>query len=166
MIVRMLTIRAVALRDARAIADIYRPFVEKTTISFEIEPPDEREMQSRIERVVPEYPWLVAENGEIVGYAYAHRHRERAAYASSAEVAIYVREDSRRQGVGSSLYRALFAELAATGKFHRAFAGIALPNDASITLHKKLGFRFIGIYHEIGRKFGRWIDVAWWERGI
>jgi L-amino acid N-acyltransferase YncA len=153
--------------DAAAIAEIYRPVVERTTISFELDAPDAAEMRSRIRRVTRTYPWLVAaDSGALIGYAYASQHRERAAYASSLDVSVYVDGAARGRGVGSSLYTALFRLLEQTGTFHRAFAGIALPNDASVALHKKHGFEPVGTYREVGRKFGRWIDVAWWQREL
>jgi L-amino acid N-acyltransferase YncA len=153
--------------DAAAIAKIYRPVVEKTVISFELDAPDAAEMRSRMRRVTRGYPWLVAvDSGAVVGYAYGSPHRERAAYASSLDVSVYVDCAVRGRGVGSALYAALFRLLEQGGTFHRAFAGVALPNDASIALHKKHGFELVGIYREVGRKFGRWIDVAWWQREL
>ncbi len=154
-------------RDADAIAEIYRPIVENTVISFELEAPDAAEMRSRIHRVTRDYPWLVAvDSNGLLGYAYGSRHRERAGYASSVDVSVYVAGAVRGRGVGSALYRALFARLERARTFHRAFAGIALPNDASIALHEKHGFELVGIYREVGRKFDRWIDVAWWQREL
>ncbi len=153
--------------DAAAIAEIYRPIVERTTISFELDAPDAAEIRSRIRRVTRIYPWLVAaDSGAVIGYAYATQHRERAAYASSLDVSVYVDGAVRGRGVGSSLYATLFRLLEQAGTFHRAFAGIALPNDASVALHTKHGFEPVGTYREVGRKFGRWIDVAWWQREL
>jgi L-amino acid N-acyltransferase YncA len=163
----MTTIRTVSLEDAAALAEIYRPIVESTAISFELDPPGAAEIRSRIEQVVCFYPWLVAiDRGAVVGYAYASRHRERAAYATSVDVSIYVDGAHRGNGAGSSLYAALFDRLEEAGTFHRAFAGIALPNDASVALHRKHGFEPVGVYREVGKKFGRWIDVWWWQRGL
>jgi L-amino acid N-acyltransferase YncA len=153
--------------DAAAIAEIYRPVVENTIISFELDAPDAAEMRSRIRHVTRRYPWLVAvDGGAVVGYAYGSRHRERPAYASSLDVSVYVDGSIRGRGVGSALYRTLFRMLERAGPFHRAFAGIALPNDASVALHQKHGFELVGIYREVGFKFGRWIDVAWWQRAL
>jgi L-amino acid N-acyltransferase YncA len=153
--------------DAAAIAGIYRPLVEDTFISFELDAPDAAEMRSRMQRVTRGYPWLVAVDSDaVVGYAYASPHRQRAAYASSLDVSVYLACAARGRGVGSALYSALFGVLEQAGTFHRAFAGIALPNDASVALHKKHGFELVGIYREVGRKFGRWIDVAWWQREL
>jgi len=160
-------IRAATTDDAPALSEIYRPIVANTTISFELKPPTAAEMKARILEIGARYPWLVAVEGtKAIGYAYASPHRRRAAYASSVDVSVYVAEAARGNGVGQALYGALFAALAQAGTFHRAFAGIALPNDASIALHKKLGFELVGVYREVGKKFGRWIDVSWWQRGI
>jgi len=160
-------IRPVTPDDAPALAEIYRPIVASTTISFELEPPSAAEMRLRVEEIAARYPWLVAvDRAQVVGYAYASPHRERAAYATSVDVSVYVAEAARRNGVGEALYAALFTALGQAGSFHRAFAGIALPNEPSIALHRKLGFEPVGIYREVGKKFGRWIDVSWWQRGI
>ena len=160
-------IRDASLDDAAAVAAIYRPIVERTAISFEIEAPDQAEMRSRIVET-RRYPWLVAidDDGRITGYAYASPHRKRAAYASSVDVSVYVDEAIRQHCIGRGLYTELFARLAQAGTFHRAFAGIALPNDASIAFHQGLGFEPVGIYREVGYKFGRWVDVSWWQREV
>jgi L-amino acid N-acyltransferase YncA len=161
-------IRDASPDDAATIAAIYRPIVERTTISFELDAPDEGEMGSRIVEITRRYPWLVAidDGKRITGYAYASPHRKRAAYASSVDVSAYVDEAARQHGIGRALYTELFARLAQDGTFHRAFAGIALPNDASIAFHQRLGFEPVGIYREVGYKFGRWLDVSWWQRRI
>jgi len=154
------------LGDAPAIAAIYAPIVTDTVISFEDEPPDAGEMGRRIEAVMQRYPWLVAADEDgIAGYAYAHEHRSRPAYRYSVEVSVYVAERARRGGLARDLYLRLFAECAER-EFHRAFAGVALPNDASVALHKAVGFETIGVYHEIGFKFGQWVDVMWFQRGL
>lgn len=160
------TIRPVTEGDAHAIAEIYRPVVEHTTISFEEVAPDADEMRARIKRITPDYPWLVASNGEaVIGYAYAGRHRERAGYRYSVDVSVYVAQEARGRNIGTMLYDRLFDILRAGG-FHRAFAGITLPNDASIALHHRFGFRDVGVYHEVGYKFDRWLDVLWCERPV
>jgi phosphinothricin acetyltransferase len=109
------------------------------------------------------FPWLVWEDaGEIKGYAYASEHRTRKAYQWSVEVSVYVREDARRLGVARALYGRLFEVLKRQG-FYNAYAGIALPNDASVALHESLGFQKIGVYKAVGHKFGAWRDVGWWS---
>lgn len=159
-------IRPVEPSDAAEIAAIYRPIVEDSTISFEERAPDEREMARRIAQVTQAYPWLVAEqDGRLAGYAYASRHRERACYRYSVDVSVYVAHDARKAGIARALYETLFTQLAQLG-FHRAFAGIALPNDASLALHRACGFEPVGVYKEVGWKFGRWVDVAWFARAL
>ena len=98
----------------------------------------------------------------MIGYAYASPHRQRSAYRFAVDVTVYVDETMRRSGAGKSLYEHLLADLRER-KFHRAYAGIALPNDGSVGLHEALGFNHIGTYHEVGLKFGKWHDVGWWE---
>lgn len=123
-------------------------------------------MARRIADVTRAYPWLVAEqHGRIAGYAYAGRHRERECYRYSVDVSVYVAEDARKAGIARALYETLFTRLTQLG-FHRAFAGIALPNDASVTLHQRCGFEPVGVYKEVGWKFGRWVDVAWFARAL
>jgi len=152
--------------DADAIAAIYRPFVESTIISFETVAPEPREMADRIAATLARYPWLVCEfDGEIAGYAYATKHRERKAYQWSVDTSAYVHPHYWRRGIGAGLYRSLFAMLSAQG-FVNAYAGIALPNPASIGLHESVGFRPIGIYRSVGYKLGAWHDVGWWERAL
>jgi Sortase and related acyltransferases len=156
------TIRLATSDDARAIADIYAPSVRDTFVSFETEVPDAVEMSRRIEYTLPEFPWLVREiDGQVAGYAYASRHRERLAYRWSVDVSCYTHAQFRRRGVGASLYTALLRMLRRQG-FCNAYAGIALPNEASVALHESVGFRPIGIYAHAGYKHGAWRDVGWW----
>ncbi len=159
-------IRPATSADASAIAAIYAPIVERTAISFEVVAPSTKEMAKRIAELVPSHPFLVAElSGQVIGYAYSSPHRQRSAYRFAVDVTVYVGEAARRTGVGRTLYRELIARLDALG-LHRAYAGIALPNDGSIGLHEAMGFRHIGTYHEVGYKFGRWYDVGWWELAL
>jgi L-amino acid N-acyltransferase YncA len=160
-------IRTATPEDAAAIAAIYAPIVTATTISFELEPPTVDEMRSRIVATLERLPWLVGldADGAVQGYVHASRHRDRAAYQWSVDVTAYVREDTRRQGVGKQLYGRLFDELAALGYF-QAFAGIALPNAASVALHESVGFRPLGVYRDVGFKHGAWRDVGWWQKTL
>ena len=149
--------------DAAAIAEIYRPVVESTAISFEIVPPDLSEMARRIVETTREHPWLVCEiGGRVAGYAYATKHRVRSAYRWSVDTSVYVDASVRQSGVGRGLYGSLFGILSAQGYFN-AYAGIALPNAASVGLHEAVGFRKIGVYQRVGYKFGEWRDVGWWQ---
>ena len=157
-------IRAATVDDAGRCAEIYAPYVTDSWVSFETEGPSLAEMARRIGDYGGSHAWLVAElDAEIVGYAYASPHRTRAAYSTSVDVAVYVGPGHAGRGVGSSLYSALFSILKAKG-FHAAFAGIALPNDASIALHTACGFTAVGVYREVGWKMDGWRDVGWWQR--
>jgi len=163
---REVEIRRARAEDAVAIAAIYAPYVRDTTISFEDDPPDAIAMAEKIATIGARYPWLVAvEDGSVLGYAYASQHRERPVYRWSVDVSVYLDPAAHGRGIGRALYTALFAQLERLG-FRGAFAGIALPNDASIGLHKALGFTLVGVYHRVGYKFGAWRDVSWWERPI
>jgi phosphinothricin acetyltransferase len=160
-----LTIRAAEpMRDAAACAAIYAPFVTEGWVSFELEAPAEAEMARRIALYGASHAWLIAQSGgRLAGYAYASSHRDRAAYASSCDVAVYVAPAFARQGVGRALYGALLPTMKARG-LHAAYAGIALPNPGSVGLHEAMGFTPLGIYREVGWKMGGWRDVGWWQR--
>jgi L-amino acid N-acyltransferase YncA len=159
-------VRNATTSDAAIIATIYGPIVAETTISFEEVPPTAEEMQQRIAAASKHYPYLVAErDGKVVGYAYASEHRSRAAYRLSVDVTVYIAESARRSSVGTKLYNELLRQLSERG-FHAAFAGIALPNPGSVGLHEAMGFQHVGTYREVGFKFGRWLDVGWWQRLI
>jgi phosphinothricin acetyltransferase len=159
-------IRLATEADASAIAAIYGPIVERTAISFETVAPTAEDMARLLSETLPTYPWLVSEiNGQVAGYAYATKHRVRAAYRWSLDTSVYVSEDYRRRGVGRGLYRSLFAILAAQG-FYNAFAGIALPNPASVALHESVGFEPIGVFRRVGHKLGAWHDVGWWRLAL
>jgi L-amino acid N-acyltransferase YncA len=154
-------VRFVEERDAEAIRDIYAPFVSGSATSFEIDPPDAPAMEQRIRELRGQYPWLVFENGkQVLGYAYASSHRTRRAYQWCVEVSVYVHAAARQYGVGRALYRALFEILRRQG-YVNAYAGITLPNPASMGLHESLGFLPVGVFSRIGFKFGQWHDVAW-----
>jgi phosphinothricin acetyltransferase len=160
------TIRPVAPGDAEAIAAIYRPYVIDTVITFELDPPNAAEMQARIARITPTYPWLVAEvDGAVLGYAYGAPYRTRAAYRWVAETGIYVAEAARGRGVGTPLYRALLDELARRG-FVAAIGAMTAGNPASTALHQRLGFVDVGTQPGIGFKHGAWHDVVFWQKAL
>jgi L-amino acid N-acyltransferase YncA len=160
------SIRLATDLDGPAIADIYRPAVTDAVISFEIEPPDGAAMAARVANTLVQLPWLVCEAGSgVVAYAYATAFRNRAAYQWSVEVSAYVREDSRRAGAARALYSSLFAVLVLQG-YRNALAGITLPNEASVGLHRAVGFTMIGVYRGVGYKHGAWHDVGWYERPL
>ena len=159
------TIRLAAPDDAEVVRAIYAPYCE-TPISFEAGPPAVDEMRRRIDKVLQRDPWLMCEDGgEALGYAYAGPHRERAAYAWSVDVSVYVRQDRRRRGVGRALYAALLGVLPLQG-YVTAFAGVTLPNAASVGLHEAMGFTPVGVYRQVGFKCGAWHDVAWFQRPL
>jgi L-amino acid N-acyltransferase YncA len=159
-------IRMATADDGGQIADVYAPAVTGTVISFEMEPPSAAEMARRVTEALITHPWLVAErDGEVAGFARAGRFKERAAYQWSVETSVYVRTTAHRSGFGRALYGVLFDLLVLQG-FYRAYAGVTLPNPASVGLHESLGFTLVGAYRAAGYKFGAWHDVGWWERGL
>jgi phosphinothricin acetyltransferase len=162
--VRGVRIRAATPDDAAALAEIYAPFVRRSHISFETDPPDAVEMRARMAASVGLYPWLAAEeeSGEVAGYAYAARFRPREAYRFAVETSVYLRAGAENRGLGRRLYATLLAILKDQG-FSQAIAAIALPNDSSVRLHEKLGYRQAGTYQRVGYKLGRWWDVGLWQ---
>ena len=164
---RTMAIRTATPDDASSIIAIYAPIVENSAISFESTVPGVQEMRERIAKTLDRYPWLVSEDatGCIDGFVYASEHRTRAAYRWAVDATAYVRSEARRVGIGKRLYIALFEELVELGYF-QAFAGIALPNPASVALHESVGFECLGIYRNVGYKLGAWHDVGWWQKSL
>ena len=160
------TMRVARPEDAEAILAIYTPIVRETAISFEVELPTQVEMRERIATTLRRLPWLVCDRqGEVLGYVYASPHRARAAYQWSVDVSVYIHTTARRTGMGRALYHALFQLLILQG-FYQCFAGITLPNPASVGLHEALGFQPVGVYQTVGYKLGTWYDVGWWQRAL
>jgi phosphinothricin acetyltransferase len=146
---------------AAAIAEIYRPAVERSVASFEATAPGTDEMARRIEAVLRWTPWLVAVEGDaVLGYAYATKHAERDAYRWSVDLSAYVGEGHRGRGVGTFLYGHALRIIRMQG-FVNAYAGITLPNPASVALHERIGMELVGVYRQVGYKAGDWHDVAW-----
>jgi L-amino acid N-acyltransferase YncA len=159
-------VRDACERDAAACASVYAPYVTDTAITFESAPPSAAEMAERIAAAQRGHAWLVLEDeGRVVGYAYGSRFEPRAAYRWACEVSVYVEMGRRRTSSGRMLYEALFRRLADRG-FRVAVAGMTLPNDASVGLHRAMGFEPIGTYRRIGFKHGSWHDVAWTQRTL
>jgi len=157
-------IRPASVADAAALLAIYAPSVQSTAASFETLVPTVVEFAARMARSLASWQWLVAErDGQCAGYAYGSSHRARAAYRWSVEVSAYVHPDHRRQGVARALYLRLFEDLAQRG-YCNAYAGTTLPNAGSVALHRSVGFEPIGVFRSVGRKFGQWHDVAWFQR--
>lgn len=156
-------IRTATTGDAPAIASIYNWYVENTVVTFEVDPVSDAEMARRIEGALAAHEWLLLEQrGEILGFAYASRFRERAAYRHATESTIYLRHGLEGRGLGGPLYAELVRRVFARGYRHMVGA-IALPNDASVRLHERLGFREAGHLVRIGYKLGRWVDVGNWQ---
>lgn len=156
--------------DLEALTDIYNHYVRETPITFDttIFTPEERRSWLLSHPEDGPYRLMVATDGDsqrILGYATSSPYRAKPAYATSVETSVYVAPDAGRRGIGTLLYDALFKALA-DEDVHRAYAGIAQPNEASERLHTRFGFRHVGTYREVGRKFGRYWDVAWYEKDL
>ncbi|MBT3152761.1 N-acetyltransferase family protein [Streptomyces sp. CHD11] len=156
--------------DLAALTDLYNHYVRETAITFDTSAftPEERRPWLLSHPVDGPYRLMVATDtgsGRILGYATSSPFRPKPAYATSVETTVYVAPGAGRRGIGTLLYKALFEALDSEA-VHRAYAGIAHPNDASTRLHERFGFRHVGTYREVGRKFGRWWDVAWYEKEL
>jgi L-amino acid N-acyltransferase YncA len=159
-------IRTATEQDAASLLEIYRPYVQDTAVSFETEVPSVEAFAGRIAKALAGWAWLVAEeDGQCVGYAYASAHRERAAYRWSTETSVYVRPGWQGRGLAWALYTALFERLAALG-YCNALAIVVVPNDASVALHRSVGFEPVGVFKRGGHKFGAWHDVMWLQRAL
>lgn len=157
-------IRPATENDAQAIADIYNYYVLNTTVTFEEEAVTAEAMRERIQEIIVRYPWLVCVIAdEVVGYAYAAPWKVRAAYRFSAETSVYLRHGLSGKGMGSALYTELLKKLREQ-KLHGIIGGMALPNKECIALHEKFGFGKVAHFKETGFKFGKWIDVAYYEK--
>ncbi len=155
-------IREALQSDAKAISEIYNYYILNTIVTFEIEPITSEEILRRMESYKKIGPYLVYEDEkEIIGYAYVSKFRDRKAYDNSVESTIYIKNGYSGKGLGYILYSELLSLL--LPKYHVIIGGISLPNEASIKLHEKLGFRKVGHFAEVGMKFGKWIDVGFWE---
>ncbi len=162
----MISLRVARKEDAEGILAIYSPFVKNTTISFEYEVSEAANYATKVEALLIDFPWLIAEaGGVIVGYAYASKHRDRPGYAWSAESSIYVHDDYMRKGIATVLYNALL-EILTAQNYVNLYAGIAQPNEGSTMFHVKLGFTPVGVYKKVGYKNGSWVDVVWLHRTL
>ena len=162
----MVEVRIAQISDAPGIMDIYVPYILNTAISFETEIPPLDQFEKRIEKCLQKYPWLVCTIDELIScYVYASIHREREAYQWTCECSVYVRSQYRGRGIGKIMYDTLFHILRMQG-FKNVYAGITLPNEASIKLHEKCGFERFATYENIGYKLGGWKTVGWWRLQI
>lgn len=156
-------VRTATPSDAKAITDIYNYYILETISTFQEKPIAPEEIQSKIESLLPNYPWLVYEvDYEILGYAYVTPWKAREAYRNSIESSVYVASGHAGKNIGSHLYKELIKRVRKTN-YHVIIGGISLPNDASISLHEKFGFEKVAHFKEIGYKFGKWIDVGYWQ---
>jgi phosphinothricin acetyltransferase len=157
-------VRSASAADAETIARIYNYYIENTVITFEEEPVSVPAMAARIAEIQGlSLPWLVAEiDGDVVGYAYASKWKGRCSYRYSVETTIYLEHGREGRGIGRRLYSELLPLLRARG-MHVAIGGAALPNDASVALHEKLGFERVATFRQVGFKHDRWVDVAYWQ---
>lgn len=154
-------IRPVTIADADPILEIYTYYVETSHSTFELTPPTITQMQSKIQG--SNYPWLVLEEeGKVIGYAYATEWKAREAYQRTVETSVYLHKKGFGRDFASRLYQELLMDLKSKG-YHTVLAGISLPNEASVRLHEKLGFRKVGQLQKVGFKFNRWIDVGYWQ---
>jgi len=158
----MAEIRRIQPGDLPALLDIYNHYVRETPVTFDIAPRTLAQRQAWLEGFAAHgrYQCFVAEkNGKAVGWASSHRYNDREAYETSVASSVYLAPDATGLGLGGRLYGALFEALAMQD-VHRIFGGITLPNEASVRLHRSFGFEPVGVYREIGRKFGRYWDVG------
>jgi phosphinothricin acetyltransferase len=156
-------VREVRKEDIQQICDIYNFYVKNTSITFEEDPVSSREMEERIKDVTASFPWYVyLDHGKLIGYAYASKWRGRCAYRYTVESTIYLKNDLVGKGIGSFLYAALLDDLRKRG-VHAVLGAIALPNERSQRLHENLGFEIVARFKEVGSKFGKWVDVEFWE---
>ncbi|MFG2722526.1 GNAT family N-acetyltransferase [Streptomyces sp. NPDC048416] len=166
-------VRAGAEADLGALTDIYNHFIRETAVTFDTaaftaeqrRPWLHSHPEDGPHRLLVAYDARIVGSQGVLGYATSSPFRAKAAYATSVEVSVYCAPDATGRGIGTLLYRSLFEALAGED-LHRAYAGIALPNDASVRLHERLGFTHVGTYREVGRKFGRYWDVAWYEKEL
>jgi phosphinothricin acetyltransferase len=161
-------VRAADVADLPALTDIYNHYVVHSHVTFDLEPftVEQRREWFRHYAESGRHRLLVAVDGQaVLGYATSSRFRDKPAYAPSVESTVYCHSDATGRGVGAALYAELFRQLA-DEDVHRAYAGIALPNDASLALHRRFGFTDVGTFGEVGRKFDRWWDVLWLQRPV
>jgi len=157
------TVRDATVADLPSAAAIYDEQVRAGISTFDLEPPGLGYWEHRLSSTEPGDHFLVAEaDGEVVGFAYASTYRPRPGYRLTRETSVYLAEEARGRGLGRALYDELVARLRADG-MHVALALVALPNPASVALHEACGFEHLGTMREVGRKFDRWLDTAWYQ---
>lgn len=158
-----ITIRSANPHDTENMLEIYTPYILNSTVSFETKVPLKEEFQERVLHYQEKLPWLVCNiDNNLAGYAYATDHRQRKAYNVTKELSVYVHNDYRKCGIATGLYTTLIEILQAQG-VSNVLAGITLPNSESVGFHESMGFKPVGVYHNVGYKFGKFQDTGWWE---
>jgi phosphinothricin acetyltransferase len=159
-------IRLATKEDAKDILNIYAPYIQTTSFTFETEVPSVEAFAERINSYLQSWPWLVCEiDGIIAGYAYSSRYRERIAYQWCTESSIYIHNNFHRRGIAMALYSALLEILKRQG-FRTVYAVINLPNEESVAFHVRCGFKWFATYEKVGYKLGRWKNVGWWQLSV
>lgn len=158
--------RFATAEDASKILEIYKYYIENTTITFEYDVPTFVEFKERIKNTLLEYPYIVCEyKNEILGYAYAHKVWMRAAYQWDVELSVYIDKDYTGNGLGKKLYKILI-EILKLQNVVNVYGCVTYPNEKSDKLHESLGFKKVGIFENSGYKFGKWIGVTWFHKAI
>ena len=163
-----IVVRAGGRDDLARINEIYNHYVRTSPVTFDLEPISVELRSAWLERYAPAGPhrlFVAEEEGAVLGYADSHQFREKRAYDTTVETTVYCAPEAIGRGIGRRLYAALFDALR-DEDLRMALAGITLPNDASVALHERFGFTLSGVMHEVGRKFDRYWDVAWYEKRL
>ncbi|GAA0532296.1 phosphinothricin acetyltransferase [Rhizomicrobium palustre] len=161
-------IRHVEQNDLSALLAIYNHYVETTAVTFDLGPRTLEQRQVWLDSFAREGRWqcfVAVQKGEPVGWACSGKFREKDAYLTTVETSIYLKPGIGGQGLGTRLYATLFEALAKED-VHRAIGCLTIPNESSVALHKKLGFQHVGDFHQVGRKFGRFWDITWYEKAL
>lgn len=156
-------IRPLNLNDTEELLDIYNYYVLNSIVTFDDEAVSIDAFKDKITRINTDYPFIVfEENNEILGYAYGSRWRPKPAYKHTVESTVYVKHDALGKQIGTKLYTELLSQLKEQN-YHIVLGGLTLPNDSSVKLHEKLGFKQVAHFKEVGLKFGKWLDVGFWQ---
>jgi len=156
-------IRKVHINDFEQLLDIYNYYVQYTIVTFDTEPLKLKVFKEKVERISKAFPFIVFEkDNEILGYAYGSKWRQKPAYNNTVESTVYVKHDVHGKQIGTKLYTELLKQLKQQ-KFHTVIGGLTLPNEASVRLHKKFGFKEVAHFEQVGLKFNKWLDVGFWQ---
>ena len=156
-------IRNATINDAKAIAEIYNYYVKNHIATFEETPVAISFFEDKIEKITKKFPWFVYQiDGEVIGYAYASSWKTRSAYNKTVEISVYLKHDIIHKGIGTKLYEKLISVLMEQG-YRVLIGGVSLPNETSVRLHEKFGFKKVAHFKEVGYKFNKWVDVGYWQ---